>query len=64
MWVLLSSRLRTWVALAVAIPVSRFVLRRVGDRVAAGNPGSRTAAVLRRADSTLGRFGGRKASRG
>jgi hypothetical protein len=55
MWVLLSSRLRTWLALAVLLPLVRAVLR----RIAAARPGSPLAARLVQVDAFLARAGGR-----
>lgn len=55
MWVLLSTRLRTWLALAILLPLVRKVLR----GVAARRPDSPLAGRLRQADELLARFGNR-----
>ncbi|UQX88443.1 hypothetical protein M6D93_00210 [Jatrophihabitans telluris] len=53
MWVFLSRRLRTWLALAVAIPLLRAVLRALGARSARRNPTSATTTTLRKAENFL-----------
>jgi hypothetical protein len=65
MWALLSSRLRTWLLFAVAVPAIRTAVRIAARRAAAANPGGRGARVLGQADSTLTRFSrrGRRLSR-
>ena len=52
MWVLLSSRVRTWLLLAVLVPVARRALRQVAERTA---PVSRATRTLHAADSALSR---------
>ena len=56
MWALLSTRLRTWLLLAVAVPAVRTAVRIAARRAAAANPGGRAARLLGHADSTLTRF--------
>lgn len=56
MWVLLSSRLRTWLMLAVAVPILRTVLRRASTSAAQRNPDSSAARALRTVDTGLSRF--------
>ena len=56
MWVLLSSRIRTWLMLAVAVPVLRAVLRRASASATRRDPNSTAARVLRTADSGLSRL--------
>lgn len=56
MWVLLSSRLRTWLMLAVAVPLLRSVLRRASASVTRRDPGSRAARGLRTVDAGLSRL--------
>ncbi len=53
MWALLSTRVRTWLAVAVLVPIIRAVLR----QIAARRPGSPMAARLNQTDQFLGRFG-------
>lgn len=53
MWFLLSTRLRTWFALAVALPVARAVIRRAASRADRHDPDAKAARVLHRADSVL-----------
>jgi len=55
-WVLLSSRLRTWLMLAVAVPLLRAVLRRASASAAQRDPGSRAARGLRSLDAGLSRL--------
>jgi hypothetical protein len=62
-WVLLSSRLRTWLVLAVAVPVVRAVLRRVSASAAQRDPGSRAARGLRSLETGLGRLDRRQRRR-
>jgi hypothetical protein len=62
-WVLLSSRLRTWLLLAVAVPVLRAVVRRLAARTAERNPGSASAGALGSLDRTLSRLNRRGRSR-
>jgi hypothetical protein len=53
-WVLLSSRLRTWLMLAVAVPLLRAVLRRASSSAAQRDPSSRAARGLRSLETGLG----------
>jgi hypothetical protein len=62
-WVLLSSRLRTWLMLAVAVPLLRAVLRRASASAAQRDPGSRAARGLRTLESGLGRLDRRQRRR-
>lgn len=55
MWVLLSSQLRTWVLLAVAVPAARHAVRYARQRVERDNPDTSTVKALRTADSVLAR---------
>lgn len=63
MWLFLSRRIRTWLLLAIGIPLVRFGLRKLAARAAAHNSSSRTANVLNRADSALASAGGRRGRR-
>jgi len=62
-WVLLSSRLRTWLLLAVALPLFRAVIRRSSAAASRRNPGSPAAGALRSLDSGLGRLDRRRSRR-
>jgi hypothetical protein len=55
-WVLLSSRIRTWLMLAVAVPVLRSVLRRASASASRRDPSSTAARALRSADAGLSRL--------
>lgn len=63
MWVFLSSRLRAWLLLAVAVPLLRAVLRRASASAARRDPGSRAARGLRSLESNLGRLDRRQRRR-
>lgn len=63
MWVLLSSRLRTWLLLAVAVPVLRMVVRRASAAATRRNPGSAAAGALRSLDTALSRLDRRRSRR-
>lgn len=56
MWVLLSSRIRTWLMLAVAVPILRSVLRRASVSATRRDPNSTAARALRTADAGLSRL--------
>jgi hypothetical protein len=62
-WVLLSSRLRTWLLLAVAVPVIRSVVRRASAAATRRNPGSAGAGALRSLDTALSRLDRRRSRR-
>ena len=51
MWVLLSGRLRTWLLIAVALPLTRLLVHRLA--VSADQHDARSARLLRRADSAV-----------
>jgi hypothetical protein len=53
MWVFLMARLRTWVLLAIALPLARLVVRRFALAADRRNPSSRTARALHQADSAV-----------
>ena len=53
MWAFLSTRLRTWLLFAIAVPVVRFVVNRVARREQQARPGARSTKALVRADSTI-----------
>ncbi len=60
MWALLSTRLRSWLLLAVALPLVRVVLGRLADRAQARRPGAAGTRLLTRAQLTVDRFAGRR----
>lgn len=53
MWLFLSSRIRTWLLLAIALPLARTIIHRMAASAARRNPNSSAASGLRRADSAL-----------
>lgn len=67
MWVFLSSRLRRWLLLAIALPLARVLVHRLAVAAERRDPSARTARVLHQADSGVTAVSGRvsrKASRG
>jgi hypothetical protein len=54
MWVFLSARLRTWLLLAIALPLARLLAHRLAVATERHDPSARTAKLLRRADSAVG----------
>jgi predicted metal-binding membrane protein len=56
MWVLLSSRLRTWLVLAIAVPLARAVLRRASASASRRDPNSTAARGLRSMEAGLSRL--------
>ena len=55
MLALFSSRLRTWILLAVAVPAVRGIVGRLRRRAERRKPDAATAKALRTADSVLAR---------
>ncbi len=53
MWVLLSSRIRTWIALAIAVPIARSLVRRAAAVTARRNPNAPAARLLHQADIAI-----------
>jgi hypothetical protein len=53
MWAFLSRRLRTWVLLAIALPLTRMAVHRLARAADRRDPRSRSARALRHADSTV-----------
>ena len=53
MWALLSTRLRTWLAFAVLIPVVRGLVHHFRKRAVEKNPQGKPAAALAKADDAL-----------
>lgn len=60
MWLLLSSRLRTWLLLAIAMPVFRAVLRRASASAARRDPRSAASRGLRSLETGLSRLDRRR----
>lgn len=63
MWMLLSSRLRTWLALAVALPLVRSLIRRLAADAARRSPDAASTKLLHRTDATLSALGQRRTGR-
>jgi hypothetical protein len=64
MWALLSGRVRTWLLMAIALPLARLLVHRLA--VSAERHDARSARLLRRADlavTMVSRRGGRKTKR-
>jgi hypothetical protein len=53
MWVFLSARLRTWLLLAIALPLARLLVHRLAVAAERHDPPARGAKFLRRADSAV-----------
>ncbi len=53
MWALLSTRLRTWLLLAIALPVSRMIVHRLATTAEQRNPAGTTAKFMRHAEAAL-----------
>jgi hypothetical protein len=63
MWVFLSARLRTWLLLAIALPLARLLVHRLSVAAERRDPSARTAKLLRRADSAVTAVSGRSSRR-
>jgi hypothetical protein len=59
MWVFLSARLRTWLLLAIALPLARLLVHRLAVGAERRDPSARTAKLLRQADSAVTAVSGR-----
>jgi len=53
MWVFLSARLRTWLLLAVALPLARLLVHRLAVAAERRDPSARTAKLFHQADSAV-----------
>jgi hypothetical protein len=53
MWVFLFARLRTWLLLAVALPLARLLVHRLAVAADHHDASARTAKLLHRADSAV-----------
>lgn len=63
MWVFLSARLRTWLLLAIALPLARLLVHRLAVAAERHDPSARTAKLLRRTDSAVTAVSGRSSRR-
>lgn len=63
MWVLLSSRVRTWVLLAVALPLTRRLAHSVATRLERRSPDATLTVAARRVDDALTSLSQRPARR-
>jgi hypothetical protein len=63
MWVFLSARLRTWLLLAIALPLARLLVHRLAIAAEHHDPSARRAKLLRRADSAVSAVPGRSSRR-
>jgi hypothetical protein len=63
MWAFLSARLRTWLLLAIALPMVRLLVHRLALAAERHDPSARTAKLLRRADSAVTVVSGRSSPR-
>jgi hypothetical protein len=59
MWVFLSARLRTWLLLAIALPLARLLVHRLAVAAERHDPSARRAKLLHRADSAMTAVSGR-----
>ena len=63
MWALLSTRFRTWLLLAVALPLLRATLHRLATRAQTRSPGTAGTRLLTRAGATADRIADRRNAR-
>jgi hypothetical protein len=63
MWAFLSTRLRTWLLFAIAIPVVRYVVHRFSESAQQRRPGARSTSLLGHADSAVTSLSSRRARR-
>jgi hypothetical protein len=63
MWVFLSGRLRTWLLLAIALPLARLLVHSLAVAAERHDPSARTAKLLSRADSAVTVAPGRSSRR-
>ena len=59
MWVFLSARLRTWLLLAIALPLARLLVHRLAVAAERHDSSARGVKWLRRADSAVTAVSGR-----
>jgi hypothetical protein len=63
MWVFLSSRLRAWLLLAIALPLARLLVHRLAVAADRRDPSARTERLLNQADSAVAAVSGRVSRR-
>ena len=63
MWVFLSARLRTWLLMAIALPLARLLVHRLAVAAERHDPSARRVILLRRADSAVTAVSGRSSRR-
>jgi hypothetical protein len=63
MWVFLSARLRTWLLLAIALPLARLLVHRFAVAAERRDASARTAKLLHQADSAVTAVSGRASRR-
>ena len=63
MWLFLSRRIRTWLLLAVALPIGRAIIRRGAAYTGAHYPTTPLSPMLNHVDGLLGSFA-RRGGRG
>lgn len=63
MWVFLSSRIRTWVLLAVALPLTRGLVHKIAASTQHRHPDARASRVLGRTDTAVADLADRVARR-
>ena len=59
MFVLLFGRIRTWLLLAIALPLARILVHRLAVAADRRDPSGRPARLLHRADSAVAAVSGR-----
>jgi hypothetical protein len=52
-WALLSTRLRTWLLLAIALPLVRMIVHRLSAAADRRDPKATTSKLIRHADTAL-----------
>jgi hypothetical protein len=63
MWGFLSSRLRTWLLLAIVLPLARLLVHRLAVAADRRDESARTARLLNQADSAVATVSGRVSRR-
>jgi hypothetical protein len=64
MFFLLFGRIRTWLLLAIALPLARVLVHRLAVAADRRNPSARSARILHRADSAVTAVSGRASRSG
>ena len=63
MWVFLSRRIRAWLLLAIALPLTRVLVHRLAVTAERRDASARTARLLHQADSAVTAVNGRVSRR-